>query len=76
MNDLKPRLRIGYVTPHPLNDTLQYDFYLMAPPGIMMMTAGQEINDYSREAVENQLPVLARRIESLMRRGAQRSLLY
>ncbi len=72
MNDLKPRLRIGYVTPHPLNDTLQYDFYLMAPPGIMMMTAGQEINDYSREAVENQLPVLERRIESLMRRGAQR----
>ena len=70
--DLKPRLRIGYVTPHPLNDTLQYDFYLMAPRGIMLMTAGQEIGDYSRDAVEVQLPVLERRIESLMRRGAQR----
>lgn len=70
--DIKPRLRIGYVTPHPLNDTLQYDFYLVAPPRIMMMTAGLEIGDYSREAVEEQLPVLDRRIESLMRRGAQR----
>lgn len=70
--DIKPRLRVGYVTPHPLNDTLQYEFYLMAPPRIMMMTAGLEIGDYSREAVEDQLPVLDRRIESLMRRGAQR----
>lgn len=70
--DIKPRLRVGYVTPHPLNDTLQYDFYLVAPPRIMMMTAGLEIGDYSREAVEDQLPVLERRIESLMRRGAQR----
>ena len=70
--DIKPRLRIGYATPHPLNDTLQYDFYLMAPPRIMLMTAGLEISDYSREAVEEQLPVLERRIESLMRRGAQR----
>jgi len=70
--DIKPRLRVGYATPHPLNDTLQYDFYLVAPPGIMMMTAGLEISDYSREAVEDQLPVLDRRIESLMRRGAQR----
>jgi len=70
--DIKPRLRIGYATPHPLNDTLQYDFYLVAPPGIMLMTAGLEISDYSREAVEDQLPVLERRIEMLMRRGAQR----
>jgi len=70
--DIKPRLRVGYATPHPLNDTLQYDFHLVAPPGIMMMTAGLEIGDYSREAVEDQLPVLDRRIESLMRRGAQR----
>jgi maleate cis-trans isomerase len=70
--DIKPRLRVGYATPHPLNDTLQHDFYLVAPPGIMMMTAGLEISDYSREAVEDQLPVLDRRIESLMRRGAQR----
>lgn len=70
--DLRPRLRIGYVTPHPLNDTLQYEIHLMAPSGIMLMTAGLEISDYSAEAVEDQLDVLHRRIRSLMRRGAQR----
>jgi arylmalonate decarboxylase len=70
--DLKPRLRIGYVTPHPLNDTLQYEFYLTAPLGIMLMTAGLEISAYSSEAVEDQLPVLDRRVDALMRRGAQR----
>jgi maleate cis-trans isomerase len=70
--DLKPRLRIGHVTPHPLNDTLQYEFYLMAPPGIMLMTAGLEIADYSEAAVKDQLPVLENRIGLLMRRGAQR----
>lgn len=70
--DLRPRLRIGFVTPHPLNDTLQYEFYLMAPPGIMAMTAGLEIAAYSRAAVEDQLTVLDRRIDQLMRRGAGR----
>jgi len=70
--DLKPWLRVGTVTPHPLNDTLPYEFHLMAPPGVMLMTAGLEIADYTLEAVEAQLPVLERRIDSLMRRGAQR----
>ena len=69
---LKPRLRIGYVTPHPLNDTLQYEFSLMVPPGIMVMTAGLEIGDYAPDAVEDQLGVLDRRVDELMRRGAQR----
>ena len=69
---LKPRLRIGYVTPHPLNDTLQYEFNLMAPPGIMVMTVGFEIRDYAPDAVEDQLGVLDRRIDELMRRGAAR----
>jgi maleate cis-trans isomerase len=70
--ELKPWLRVGHVTPHPLNDTLPYEFHLMAPPGVMLMTAGLEIGDYTLEAVEQQLPVLDRRVESLMRRGASR----
>jgi maleate cis-trans isomerase len=55
-----------------MNDTLPYEFYLMAPPGAMLMTAGLEIGDYAIEAIEDQLPVLDRRIDSLIRRGAQR----
>jgi maleate cis-trans isomerase len=74
-DDLKPWLRIGVVTPHPLNDTLPYEFYRMAPDGVMLMTAGLEISDYTKEAVEEQLPVLDRRADSLIKRGAQRIVL-
>jgi arylmalonate decarboxylase len=69
---IKPRLRVGYVSPHPLVDTLAYEFYLMAPPGIMMMAACIEISDYTTAAVEDQLEPLDRRIGDLVRRGASR----
>lgn len=68
----KPSMRIGYVSPHPLVDTLPYEFYLMVPAGIMMMSASLEIEDYTLEAVEKQLGVLDQRIDSLLARGAQR----
>jgi arylmalonate decarboxylase len=73
--DIKPWLRVGCVTPHPLNDTLPYEFQMMAPPGVMLMTAGLEIADYTTEAVDDQLPVLDRRINALMRRDAARIVL-
>jgi maleate cis-trans isomerase len=73
--DLKPWLRVGVITPHPLNDTLPYEFYRMAPEGVMLMTAGLEISDYTKEAVEEQLPVLERRADSLIKRGAHRIVL-
>jgi maleate cis-trans isomerase len=69
MSDIKPWLRIGYVTPHPLVDTLPYEFYLMAPPGVMMASAGLEIEDYTTAAVEKQLPFLDSRIDMLVKRG-------
>ena len=69
MSDVKPWLRIGYVTPHPLVDTLPYEFYLMAPPGLMMASAGLEIEDYTKAAVEKQLPFLDGRIDMLIKRG-------
>jgi maleate cis-trans isomerase len=74
-DDLKPWLRVGVITPHPLNDTLPYEFYRMAPEGVMLMTAGLEISDYTMEAVEAQFPVLERRADALMKRGAHRIVL-
>jgi maleate cis-trans isomerase len=69
MNSSKPWLRVGYVSPHPLVDTLPYEFYLMAPAGVMMAAACLEIRDYTREAVEEQLSYLHDRIEMLVKRG-------
>jgi maleate cis-trans isomerase len=70
--DIKPWMRIGYVSPHPLIDTLPYEFYLMAPKGVMMVASCLEIADYTLAAVEDQLAILDKRIEALVRRGAQR----
>jgi maleate cis-trans isomerase len=72
MRDIRPWLRIGFVSPHPLVDTLPYEFYLMAPPGVMMAAACLEIEDYTTEAVEKQLALLDSRIGMLVRRGAAR----
>jgi arylmalonate decarboxylase len=69
MRDVKPWLRVGYVSPHPLVDTLPYEFYLMAPLGVMMAAACLEIGDYTAEAIEEQLPFLDSRIEMLIKRG-------
>lgn len=69
---IKPWLRVGYISPHPLIDTLPYEFYLMAPKGVMMTASCIEIADYTLAAVEDQLPVLDRRIDALVRRGVQR----
>lgn len=74
-SEIMPWYRVGCITPHPLNDTLPYEFYRMAPPGMMLMTAGLEIADYTTDAVEAELPALDRRIDSLMRRGAKRLVL-
>jgi maleate isomerase len=72
MTDVRPWLRLGYVSPHPLVDTLPYEFYLMAPPGVMMAAACLEIEDYTVDAVEKQLAFLDGRIGMLARRGAAR----
>ncbi len=74
-DSLKPWLRVGYISPHPLIDTLPYEFYLMAPPGVMMVASCIEIEDYTLEAVQKQFDILDKRIESLMRRGAKRIVL-
>lgn len=67
-----PWLKVGYISPHPLIDTLPYEFYQMAPRGVMMMAACIEIGDYTLDAVESQLDIVETRVESLVRRGAAR----
>jgi maleate cis-trans isomerase len=60
------------VSPHPLIDTLAYEFYLTAPANVMLVVSCIEIADYTLDAVEAQLSALDRRAEDLVRRGASR----
>jgi maleate cis-trans isomerase len=70
-----PWYRLGYVSPHPVVDTLAYELYRVAPPGLMVVTAGMEIADYTPAAIEQQLPVFRHLAELLTERRVNRIVL-
>ena len=71
----EPWFRLAYVTPHPIVDNVAYQFYRIAPDGVMLMLANLEIGDYTIEAVARELPLFWRHVEELARGGADRIVL-
>jgi maleate cis-trans isomerase len=72
---LLPWYRLGYVTPHPTVDTLAYEIYRIAPAGVMLVTTGIQIADYTPEAVDEQLPAFHRAVSLLRDRRVDRIVL-
>ena len=72
---LEPWFHLGYVTPHPLVDNVPYQFYRIAPDGVMLMLANLEIGDYTIEAVEHELPLFWKHAAALAKAGANRVVL-
>jgi len=62
---IAPWFHLGYVIPHLYTDLDAYQFYRVAPEGMMLVTTGLDLRDYTLAAVENQLPVLWQRFELL-----------
>jgi maleate cis-trans isomerase len=60
-----PWLHLGYIIPHLYTDMDAYQFYRVAPDGVMLVTTGLDLAEYSLAAVERELPVLRRRFELL-----------
>ena len=71
----EPWFRLAYVTPHPIVDNVAYQFYRIAPDGMMLMTACLEITDYTTAAVERELPLFWKHVEELAESGANRVVL-
>lgn len=71
----EPWYRLGYITPHPIVDNVPYQFYRIAPDGVMLMLANLEIADYTIVAVEHQLPLFWKHVEELAEAGANRVVL-
>ena len=71
----EPWFRLGYVTPHPVVDNVAYQFYRIAPDGVMLMLASLEIADYTVAAVEHELPLFWKHLEELKKAGADRVVL-
>jgi len=53
-----PWYSLGYVIPHLYTDMDAYQFYRVAPQGMMLVTTGLDLKEYSLAAVERELPTL------------------
>lgn len=71
----EPWFRLAYIAPHPIVDNVPYQFYRIAPDGVMLMLANLEIADYTIAAVEHQLPLFWKHVEELAKAGANRVVL-
>jgi len=71
----EPWFYLGYVTPHQLVDNVPYQFYRIAPDGVMLMLANLEIGNYTIEAVEHELPLFWKHAGALAKAGANRVVL-
>jgi len=65
MSIITPWYRLGYVIPHLYTDFDAYQFYRVAPEGMMLATTGLNLKDYTLAAVEEELPTLWDRLSLL-----------
>ena len=72
MSIISPWYQLGYVIPHLYTDLDAYQFYRVAPEGMMLVTTGLNLKDYSLAAVEQELPTFWERIELLARKKVDR----
>jgi maleate cis-trans isomerase len=62
---LTPWFRLGYVIPHLYTDLDAYQFYAIAPDGVMLVTTQLDLAEYSLAAVERELPTFWNRVALL-----------
>ena len=72
MNVISPWYQLGYVIPHLYTDLDAYQFYRIAPEGMMLVTTGLDLTDYTLAAVERELPLLWQRFGLLARKKVDR----
>jgi len=72
MSIISPWYQLGYVIPHLYTDMDAYQFYRVAPEGMMLMTTGLDLKDYTLAAVERELPVLRQRFDLLAKKKVDR----
>ena len=72
MNVTSPWYHLGYIVPHPFDDLIAYQFYRVAPDGMVMVSTGLRLRAYSAEAVEDELKNVTERLDILSKRGVDR----
>jgi len=72
MTVIHPWYQLGYVIPHLYTDMDAYQFYRVAPEGMMLVTTGLDLRDYTLAAVEQELPMLWQLFELLAKKKVDR----
>src|SRR3989344_5844308 len=72
MSIISPWYQLGYVIPHLYTDLDAYQFYRVAPEGMMLVTTGLNLKEYSLAAVESELPALWRACDLLAKKKVDR----
>lgn len=72
MSIIHPWYQLGYVIPHMQTDMDAYQFYNIAPPGVILVTTGLNLQGHSVEAVENEMPLFQQRVDLLTKKKVDR----
>jgi maleate cis-trans isomerase len=72
MSIISPWYQLGYVIPHLCMDMDAYQFYRVAPEGMLLVTTGLDLKDYTLAAVEGELPALWQRFDLLAKKKVDR----
>ena len=72
MSVINPWYQLGYVIPHRYTDMDAYQFYRVAPEGMMLVTTGLNLQGHSLAAVEQELPTFWERVDLLAKKKVDR----
>lgn len=67
-----PSYQLGYIIPHRYTDMDSYQFYRVAPDGMMLVTTGLDLSEYSLDSVESQLPPFYSALDLLKKKQVDR----
>ncbi len=67
-----PWYQLGYIIPHRHTDLDGYQFYRVAPEGMMLVTTGLDLAEYSLAAVESQLQAFHGCVDLLAKKPVDR----
>ena len=72
MSVIHPWYKLGYIIPHAYTDMDAYQFYAIAPKGMLLVTTGLNFQGHSVQAAENELPAFRERVALLAKRKVDR----
>ena len=72
MSVINPLHQLGYIIPHIYTDMDAYQFYRVAPEGMMLVTTGFDLAGHSLEAVEREMPTFWRCVDTLAKKKVDR----